>query len=364
VLTNQSLRIEPIDVEELCPGDNLFQGRLWAELKTELGWNPAAFRIEWRSRRSSILTLVRRLGPGSQYAYVPAGPDIDVGDDEQGILLESLSTALTRYLPDSTVYIRYDLAWRSPYAETDVHEGEPNVIRRPDPRIRELRMNFGTRRRNLRKAWTDIQPADTLIVDLSHGSEALLENMRAKTRYNLRLAGRRGVRVRSAEAQELSQFYRLYAETAERNRIRLHDYRYFLQIFEVAAKPEVPADVRLLFAERDGRPLAAMVLAVAGERATYLYGASSNSGRELMPTYALQWEAMKIARSLGCSEYDLFGVPPSDDPAHPMYGLYRFKTGFGGRAVHRRGCWDFPYALEAYEQIRARELVGAGYHLK
>jgi lipid II:glycine glycyltransferase (peptidoglycan interpeptide bridge formation enzyme) len=77
--------------------------------------------------------------------------------------------------------------------------------------------------------------------------------------------------------------------------------------------------------------------------ATYLYGASSNEDRNLMAGYALQWKAMQDARAFGCTQYDLFGIPPSPDPNHPMAGLYRFKTGFGGRIIHRPGSWDFPY---------------------
>ncbi len=362
---SKPVRLEPIDITELPQPDNLFQGRLWAELKREFAWTPAAFHLEWRSRRAPLLTLVRRAENGLHLAYVPAGPDIDADDDEQGRLLETLSEELAAYLPRSTAYIRYDLPWPTPYVEPAPGQPVERVsrVRRPDPRIRELRMNFGTSRRNLRKAWTDVQPTDTILLDLLRGAEALLSAMRPKTRYNIRLAERRGVRVRRASPDRLPDFFELYAQTAQRNGIRLHDYHYFEEILEVAGRGSVPATAELLIAGAGDEPLAAMVMAVTGSRATYLYGASSDRSRSLMPTYALQWAAINRAIELGCDEYDLYGIPPSDDPAHPMHGLYRFKTGFGGRFMHRRGCWDFALSPDAYEEIRGRELSGAGYHL-
>ena len=79
-----------------------------------------------------------------------------------------------------------------------------------------------------------------------------------------------------------------------------------------------------------------------------------------MPTYALQWCAMQTARRAGCSEYDLFGVAPNADPSHPMHGLYRFKTGFGGQMYHQMGCWDYPLDMDGYRQFAAREMSMPG----
>jgi lipid II:glycine glycyltransferase (peptidoglycan interpeptide bridge formation enzyme) len=74
-----------------------------------------------------------------------------------------------------------------------------------------------------------------------------------------------------------------------------------------------------------------------GRQGWYLYGASSNVKRNLMPSYALQWAAMRDLRVEGCLSYDLFGIPPYAEAGHPMFGLYQFKTGFGGRIVHTPG---------------------------
>ena len=121
-------------------------------------------------------------------------------------------------------------------------------------------------------------------------------------------------------------------------------------------------EVGLFTATYEGELIAGIIVLLYGNRATYLYGASSNSKRNLMPNYALQWEAMKYAKETGCDEYDLFGIPPENDPGHPMYGLYRFKTGFGGKIIRRPGCWDLPLNPAGYRLYRTAEKVRNWYY--
>ena len=163
---------------------------------------------------------------------------------------------------------------------------------------------------------------------------------------------------------DLAFWYDLYKETCARNRIYLHDVDYFKALLVTdVSHTRSPAEVELLIAELEARPLAAMFLVFSGQRATYLYGASSSKQRNYMATYALQWEAIKKARRGGCTEYDMFGVAPRPDPSHPLYGLYRFKSGFGGVVFHRMGCWDYPLDPEDYEMYRLAEMKSEGYHL-
>jgi len=124
-----------------------------------------------------------------------------------------------------------------------------------------------------------------------------------------------------------------------------------------------PAEVLLLVAELDGQPLSAMFLIITGERGSYLYGASSSEHRNSMSTYALQWEAIQLAKARGCTQYDMFGVSPGPDPAHPLYGLYTFKVGFGGQLYHSMGSWDYPLMTDEYRIFRSAELSRPGYHL-
>ncbi|OHD20511.1 MAG: hypothetical protein A2064_13985, partial [Spirochaetes bacterium GWB1_66_5] len=224
----------------------------------------------------------------------------------------------------------------------------------------------GLRAAGLRKAPMDVQPPDTVVLDLGYEEESLLAAMKAKTRYNIGLAAKKGVRVEEGGAADLPAWYELYRQTARRDRITLHDYEYYRRQFELAQAGGAPAgggpELKLLLARHEGDLLAGILLAVHGRAATYLYGASSDAKRNLMPAYALQWEAIRIARRQGCLTYDLFGIPPSQDPAHPMHGLYRFKTGFGGRLVSRPGCWDFPYRRAAYAAYAVAERARAWYY--
>jgi lipid II:glycine glycyltransferase (peptidoglycan interpeptide bridge formation enzyme) len=140
---------------------------------------------------------------------------------------------------------------------------------------------------------------------------------------------------------KLEGYYKIYWETAERDGILIHGLEYYAALFEEAARSGV--DIRLYMASHEGEDLAGIVTLFRGKEAVYLYGASANHKRNLMAPNALQWRAMRDAKAAGCGFYDLFGIAPNDDPNHPMAGLYRFKTGFGGRIVHRPGSWDYPY---------------------
>jgi lipid II:glycine glycyltransferase (peptidoglycan interpeptide bridge formation enzyme) len=226
-------------------------------------------------------------------------------------------------------------------------------------------MNFGTQERNLRKAPTDIQPTDTVEVDTTPDDQTLLSRMRPKTRYNIRLAARRGVETRVAPESELPRWYELYEQTMRRKGLTVHDYRYFGELFaaehdEVAGRPKL----YLIMAEKESRPLAGMILAVHDSYAVYLYGASSEHSRRDMASYRLQWRAIEVARSQACRCYDLFGIPSDTHTQHPMHGLLFFKRGFGGEHIVRRGCWDYPLRPEEYAELRGREPAGPGYYAR
>lgn len=357
--------LKRIPVNQMANRKNLMQSRFWAMVKNEMGWQPYAFSLSWQDNRDTLLLFIQQPGkpdtqhrgkaPGFSYAYVPWAPTFSVPEQIRGQFLEQLSQELLQFLPQECRFIRYDLPWESPYQDEPL----------PSDRLRELRMNFGTRQKNLRKAPTDIQPPDTRILDISKDKDQLLREMRAKTRYNIRLARRKGVTVTDAQFSRLDEWYRMYAATAERNGISLHAYRNFKKLLEVEHTAELPnTDIHLLIAEKDHHPLAGMILALHGSTATYLYGASYTEQRNFMPTYRLQWEAIQLAQQNNCVYYDLFGIPPAEQPAHPMYGLYRFKTGFGGYSLHRQGCWDYPIDKDAYLTYAGREPLGASYHVR
>ncbi|MFO7838914.1 MAG: peptidoglycan bridge formation glycyltransferase FemA/FemB family protein [Desulfosalsimonadaceae bacterium] len=380
------LAIQPKQTRQIEPGCYLQQTAFWGRVKKYQGRPAKAFGIitengekqipatsgqnpvpapehQGTAARRDILVLLRRLGPNAEMAYVPFGPEFLPDEEQRGRWLEKLSERLRPHLPESCICIRYDLPWHSPWAADKNRYTQDQVwLGKPRTGIREMRMNFDTRRWNLRKAPTDLLPTDTVILDLKKDKDRLLAQMKPKTRYNIRLSERKGVRVREADLRDLPAWYAIYRETSNRHGMMLNDMNYFRSALEVsAADCASPARIHLLLAEIDAQPVAGIMLAISGSRATYLYGASSAKQGNSMATYALQWAAIEKAKAEGCSDYDLFGTAPYPDPHHPMYGLYRFKTGFGGRMIHRQGCWDYPFDEKQYGLYRASEMAGPAF---
>jgi len=175
----------------------------------------------------------------------------------------------------------------------------------------------------------------------------------------VRLAVKRGVTVAEGTVADLARWYELYRQTSARDRIAIHSFPYYRGLFEAAtgraaAAGSAPA-VRLLLARADGKVLAGNIVLFWKKAAVYLTGASSGEQRNLMPTYALQWAAMRMAKAAGCETYDLYGCPPAADESHPMFGLYQFKTGFSPAVTERWGTWDAPLRRPVYAAYAAAE---------
>ena len=112
----------------------------------------------------------------------------------------------------------------------------------------------------------------------------------------------------------------------------------------------------MLIADFKGTFLSSMFLVLANKRATYLYGASSPTKKELMASYALQWESIRISKEWGCTEYDMFGTAPNQNQNHPLHGVHVYKKGFGGNLYHRMGCWDYPLNQQKYDIFKIHEI--------
>jgi lipid II:glycine glycyltransferase (peptidoglycan interpeptide bridge formation enzyme) len=171
--------------------------------------------------------------------------------------------------------------------------------------------------------------------------------MKQKTRYNIRLADRKGVTVQPWT--DLRAFAAMTLETAERDQFGAHSHAYFQRAYDIF-RPS--AGCEIFVAEVEGEPVAAMMVFARGQRAWYFYGASLSIHREKMPTYLLQWEAMRWAKARGCTSYDLWGIPDADEKtledqftsrSDGLWGVYRFKRGFGGQILRSIGAWDLPY---------------------
>ena len=276
--------------------------------------------------------------------------------------LRELAAALKPELPKNTIAIRFD----------------PDVSF-SSPEDRDL-FNYGMKmvsyadRLKLRKNSVDIQPPDSTLVDLTGTEEEILEKMHSKWRYNIRLSERKGVVIHRYLgndinlSEKIDKFYELTKITNARDGNASHAKAYYADLIkssaeEVTAGKDVPV-ISLYIAEHEGEEIASIMTLFSHDEAIYLYGASSNNKRNLMPNHLLQWTAMKDAKAYGSKYYDMYGMPPEGkDENHPMHGLYMFKANFGGKNIHRTGSWDIP--LKAiYRPYSAAEKLRAFWHKK
>jgi peptidoglycan pentaglycine glycine transferase (the first glycine) len=303
------------------PNAHILQTSAWGELKAAFGWSPARLA----QGQTGAQVLFRRLPLRVNLAYIPRGP---VGP-EWNILLPALDNLCHE---KRCVFVKVEPdEWESPGEPTSSPHG-------------------------FQPGGQTIQPRRTLIIDLAGDEQALLMRMKQKTRYNIRLAQKKGIVVRPSSDLEL--FYRLMEKTGQRDRFGVHSLDYYRHAYELFS---LRGECELLLAELQGQPLAALMVFTHGLRAWYFYGASSEEHREAMPTYLLQWEAMRWARERGCREYDLWGVPDADEATleanfeqrkDGLWGVYRFKRGFGGQLCRSSGPWDRVYNPVLYAFYR------------
>lgn len=372
---NMEIQIEPKQIIDAYSTPIVQQTSFWSKVKERLGLFSSAYEFKVRNRdiyegvggfsctNADFILFFQYLNQEDYLAYVPYGPEVEPSENNQGAFLEELSEILKSYLPKNCIALRYDLNWESHWCKEEDFDEDGTWIGLPKSEFQEIKLNYGTCNRNLRKANANILPANTIVLDLTQKESDLLQRMKPKTRYNIKLALRKGVEVRSMGIEGLKIWYDLYHETALRNGLFINDYLYFETMFASKMEGEDnEVKVQLLVAYYDGIPLSAMFLVLSSYRATYLYGASSSQMRNVMSTYALQWKAIQIAKANNCFEYDMFGIAPSPNPSHPMYGLYKFKQGFGGEIYHQFGCWDYPIEEDKYNYFSACEMNMQGYY--
>ncbi len=326
---------------------HLLQSFEWGELKSRFGWR--AERWAWSEGdvlRAGAQVLYRRLLPGLQLAYIPRGPVVADADFLQALRqsLRARGVFLLKVEPD----------WR-----------------REDSREAVLSAA------SLRHTAETIQPSATIRIDLTRDLDAILATMKPKWRYNIRLAEKKGVVVRIGTVADLPAFYDLTRITAERDQFGIHALDYYRAAFELLHACNA---ARLFMAEYEGQNLATIFVTAFGHEAIYLYGASGNAHRNVMPNHALHWAAIQWAKSCGCEWYDLWGIPDetrissrassgrdirvshkvdAQDTRLPD-SLYQFKQGFGGEVVHYTGAWDFVYAPASYAIYRAARRIRRG----
>jgi peptidoglycan pentaglycine glycine transferase (the first glycine) len=323
------------------PQGSVLQTTAWGQLKSEFGWSP--HRV-WLRREGELVAgaqlLVKSAALGIiRVAYLPHGPLVNWQDDEQvEVLLNQID--LAAYEHRAGLLKMEPLLWREdmpPAMWASLCEKHGCL---PDR--------------------DTIQPPRTLLVDLRPSPDDILAAMKQKTRYNIRLAEKKGVTVRQGGADDLPIFTRLMQITGQRDQFGIHEPRYYRAAFNLFAPKN---EVALFIAEYEGKPLAGLMAFAVGKTAAYLYGASSNEERQRMPTYAIQWAAIQWAKAQGCHWYDLWGVPDApeaeleanfNDRSDGLWGVYRFKRGFGGQLRRTVGAADRPYNNLVYRLYQWR----------
>ncbi len=314
---------------------HMLQTSEWGELKADFGWKPVHILVEG----SGAQVLFRELPLGLTVAYMP-----------KPVFSDRLSKVSPQF------WFELDAICKKHHAvflkvELDVWEDSfslQSVLLKGMVRMRESAHN--------------IQPPRTMIVSLQMSDDEILARMKQKTRYNIRLAKKKGVTVRAWD--DLPGFHQMMLVTGGRDGFNIDSLGYYQRAYELF-KPAGMAE--LLVAEYEKRPLAALMVFASGRRAWYVYGASNTEERNRMPTYLLQWEAMRWAKLRGCEEYDLWGVPDVDEETleanfterhDGLWGVYRFKRGFGGelkRAVQAMDRVYNPLLYWLYSKIVGRE---------
>jgi lipid II:glycine glycyltransferase (peptidoglycan interpeptide bridge formation enzyme) len=353
------------NIEEFNTTSILPQTPFWGRVKRNQGFIPKGFELtiskdllvseanSLEKKGEDLLILIKYIDNTTCFAYVPYGPKLEPTFENQGLFLEQLSESIKAFLPANCIFIRYDLNWENQWAADDEYfDGLGNWIGPPTNRTQEFRVNFGTVNWNLKKSIEDNLPKNTIFLDLTLNERELLYNMRYNTRYNVRKANKVGIKVKEYGIEHIGEWYKLYLETAKRHNMPLQNQEYFSTFLKNQDNSKNGVNVKMLMADIDGRFLSSMFLVLAKKRGTYLYGASSSFTNNLMASYALQWESIRIAKKWGCTEYDMFGSAPNLNRSHPLHGVHIYKKGFGGTLFHRMGCWDYPYNQKIYDLYR------------
>ena len=173
-----------------------------------------------------------------------------------------------------------------------------------------------------------VQPQKTLILDLRNSEDDLLGQMHQKTRYNIHLAEKKGVKLVASKSEEFPKFYDLLVDTFRRKSKELHSRIYYQKLYQDHIS-------KIYFAEYEGKILCANMMIFYGDTATYLHGGSSQDDKNIMAPHLLQWEQIKLAKAQGFKYYDFWGI---DEVKWP--GVTRFKKGFGGFEVGYEGTWE------------------------
>jgi lipid II:glycine glycyltransferase (peptidoglycan interpeptide bridge formation enzyme) len=336
------------------PNPHFLQTYEWGQVKARYGWEPVYLVWDHEGKMKEERNLPSSMVPVKAAAlvlrkkvisrgfnarlcvlYCPKGPNLDWNDVPlRKRVLDDLQ-AFARQ--QGAIFLKLDpdvvLGRGVPGEEDEITEAGGEAVR--------LELS----NRGWRFSEEQIQFKNTVMLEVGTSTEEeLLARMKQKTRYNVRLAEKKGVTVRAGTEKDWPMLYKMYAETSVRDGFVIRDENYYQTVWELFKAGHEGQNSPLsepLIAEVEGEAVAAVFLFAFAGKAYYVYGMSREAHREKMPNYLLQFEAMKWARARGCELYDLWGAPDVFNEQDSMWGVFRFKMGLGGRVVRTLGAWDF-----------------------
>lgn len=291
---------------------HFLQSPEWAKVKSD--WKHEMIVIKEDNKIKGTMSLLLRKMPifNRYIMYAPRGFVCDEHDEET---LKKLTEKAKEIAKKYKAFIfRLD----------------PDISKE-DEEFKKIMLNLGYKQKeNIQSVNQVIQPKYVFRLNLTGKTEEeLLSSFNQKTRYNIRLAIKKGVTVRTGTIDDLEIFYKIMKETGSRDEFFIRPIEYFKKIYEELGSKHV----KLIIAEHEGNPIAVVMPILYGNKVWYLYGGSSNEHRNLMPTYLLQFEMMKWGLENKCDIYDFRGVSGFKNENDPQYGVYRFKKGFNGDFV-------------------------------
>ncbi|HZY45293.1 MAG TPA: peptidoglycan bridge formation glycyltransferase FemA/FemB family protein [Anaerolineae bacterium] len=294
------------------PSRHVLQSWEWGQFKSRWGWSPRYLLYEESGQtRGAALILRRTVGRFLNILYVPKGPALDYSD---AALADRILGELAQIAQqDRSIFIKID---------PDLAAADRTILLD----------------RGWRSSRDQIQFRNTVLIDLTPNDAQLLAAMKQKTRYNIRLAQKKGVIIREGTLSDLELLYAMYAETSRRDGFLIRPLDYYRDAWGSFIQSGL---AQPLIAEVDGQAVAGLILFHFADRAWYMYGMSRNVHRDLMPNHLLQWQAMQWAKSRGCTVYDLWGAPDELIESDSMWGVYKFKEALGGKFAEHVGAYDF-----------------------
>ena len=301
------------------PKGHFAQSVLWAKQKPMWDWKAIVSRDETGTIKGSMAVLIRKIIPGMPFTmmYACRGPVTDLGDRETLRDLTEGAKQLAKQYHSYVIKIDPDV----PSSETE---------------YREILESLGYKLTGGGAEFDAIQPQYVFRLNVENKtSEELLMALPQSTRRKVRTAEKKGVEFKICGKEAVPEFADLMLTTGLRDGFVTRDASYFSDMLD-----NLGEHCRLYMAYYEGQPIAGTLAIWFGDKVWYLYGASANEHRNLMPNYALQWKMIEWAVEQGCRIYDFRGVPGQVGEDHPLYGLYKFKLGFGGDYVEFVGEMD------------------------